>query len=150
MSQHSRKDWIDLFEKRIEDLETKLNRIEEHVKILNQVIVDQMTINFQLSVLTTFSSVKLEDFDLIMELIKHSIRTQQKLNKPLYQIKAEDYVDSLITLAKKSKIPFQTLVPYLIQKLGKELAKTIVKEESILQHYGNEGLAIWKLLLSST
>ena len=56
-------------------------------------------------------------------------------------------IHSVIVLMHYGGISFERLAPHLIEKLGKNLARKLVKKETMLENYGKEGLKIWETLL---
>jgi len=147
MSRPPKKHWMGMFEERIEELEGKISNLEQHVELMNRIIVDSSAIGVHISLISIMHSVELEALDTLMLLIKKVEENLERMGKPAYIVPVETCIDLVISNAKRSKIPFQKLAPYLIEKLDNRLAKRTVKKESILKHYGEGAFTIWEILL---
>lgn len=89
----------------------------------------------------------LSHFDHYFKRIKKRIKELEGLETGMYTVNPTDLLDGIIGLVKYSGIPFERLAPYLVEKLGKNLAKNFVKKETMLKDFGKEGLEIWEALL---
>jgi len=138
----------EFFEKRLEDLEGEINDLEQHVELLSTVIFQTILIAVEFSMISQSRPLKLEYFDSFIRTLKKTVNTLEKFKKPAPPLDPKAVIDIVINLAKSNEIPFQKLMPYLIEKLGKSLARRIVKKETILRHYGEAAFTTWEMLLS--
>jgi len=127
------------------------------VYCINTALLDDMEMLGSIAELSQYTSGEVKFFDLLIKRIKEIEKVVKKLDD-LYDLKGYRYisyeptwmVDRIIVLSKRWKITFESISSYLIKKLGKNLAKKLIKKETILEHYGSNALSIWESLLKES
>ena len=156
--------YVEFFEEKINELDKRMTELESRVKThydelrtLVENITDMSTTDSLM--LATFILMpqipesELSDFDSVMKRIIEKERLKQKMAKIKFSystLSSEVFMGVIIKTAKIASIPFEKLAPYLISKLGRDLAKRVVLREHLIGTYGKEALDIWMLLLEKT
>lgn len=148
MKKPPKRDWIELIEERTDQLEKRIKQLEEYIKTMNIISVNDMTACMHVAILSTMPKVEIGHLDNAIKLIKEKEKELMKVKGRIYLIPSESIIEGIIEISKNSNIPFHIVIPHLLEKLGKDIAKRIVKEEIILKHFGKEGLDIWRTLLT--
>lgn len=159
--------YIEIIEERIEALEQRLSLVEEKIKkdledIQKYVFCLNLTLLYDMDMVRTigdlwkFTSGEVELFNIFIDHTKK----KEKVLKKLHGLERAGYmyvfmdptwaVDNMIALSKFWRIPFESISSYLVKELGKDLAKKLVKKETILEHYGSNALSIWESLLKES
>jgi len=116
-------------------------------EFLNEIAVFNSQIVATICLIHISPSVTLKHFDRLLERIKDLEEVIGQSKKPIQTIPPDSLISIVIHIAKLRDIRFQNLAPYLVEKLGKRLARRLVEKEAILQHYGEDAFTIWELLL---
>jgi len=151
-------------EKRIQELservaemdkkfENTVRRLQEYIISLGLIVSNDALVLADINWLWNQHQGITEYFDHTIETIK---RKESELEK-IFATKltcpcldSKTMLGNVIEIARRWQIPFELIASYLIEKLGKKLARELVKREDIMRNYGKEVLPIWKSLLEET
>jgi len=155
---------MDIIEKRVQELservaeidkkfENTVRRLQEYIVSLGLVVSDDALLLADINWFWNQHQGTTEYFDHTIETVKRKESELEKifamkLECPCLDSKAT--LGNVIEIARRWQIPFEQIASYLIEKLGKKLARELVKREDIMKNYGKEVLPIWKSLLEET
>ena len=151
MTKPKKKEWIELIDEKLDELELRIEKLEKYSLQMNRLMSRDMIILASIASdyaqLSTGSRRKIESFDHYFGRIKERVKELEEVEAKIFIIPHIDLVNVIISLMEQNEIPFERLAPYIIKKLGKKLARKLVKKETMLEYYGKEGLKIWETLL---
>jgi len=160
MHEEPKKDIVALFDdrinrlertltKRIKKIEKVVRKLESYVDLAWKISAHDSTIISYINHLSIYSEGKVQNFDQVIEHLKTRLKYEKDLPKgyEAYALRIEFITHSIIFRAKEWGIPFNILASYLINKLGKRLAKLSVKKENLLKNYGKDAVSTWKSIL---
>jgi len=150
----SRKEAIRNIERRISELEQRLDALKNELSIMRENISDTLTVALELSDIRAsiryqaiLGHLDLEHLKATVKRIKEFIDFfVEKGRTPPHSIIAE-MMSWIISISRVREIPFRDLFSMFIEQLGKETLKKIIKEESVLKFYGEESAVYCKKLL---
>lgn len=148
------------FSKKVTEMENKILEIDEKVKKsflnfqsyvnqLNDLIYTDIVIQSEIQRLITWNDGNMSYFDFFMRKILEKYETLQKMKKLGFQPETliiSDQMSLLINMSKNWNLPFEHVGSYLIQKLGKDVAKEIVDKSCLMKYYGMSSVPIWESL----
>ena len=149
------------FEKRVSEMEEKMSRIEdktknsfdkyaEYIKSLNNILSYDMVIEDWFISLDGRDSGSTSSFDFIVKGIKEKTKAEEQIKElglTVSRLSVEKQIRDIIRIARKWKICFEDIAPYLIHSFGKEEARKLVRKEDLMQYYGKKIIPIWESLL---
>lgn len=145
---------IDELSKRVSELDEKFNKsvkaLQHYITSVNAVLSLDITIFGSSVGLWYYPTISLSDFDANMENIKDKetiIERIQAEGLTVSHISSSREIDIIIQLCSIRHILYEQMAPYLIEKLGKELAEKLVKKRTLVHFYGKEVLPAWESML---
>ena len=137
---------MELVDEKLDKLELRIERQEKHIDAVNKLLAEDILIFANIA--SDFNrNIGLRNLDSYFRGIKQREKAIGQSKRNLFGVESTEVMDAVIQLAEKNQVPFERLAPYMIQKLGRELTRRLVKRETMLQHYGQEGFKIWQTLL---
>lgn len=151
MTKPKKKEWIELIDEKLNELELRIEKIEKYTRQVNTFMASDMIILASIAAdyaqLALQRKMDINYFDHYFERIKTRVKELEEAEAEIYIIPHDRLTKTIVVLMKQCEIPFERLAPYLIERLGKKLARKLIKKETMLEYYGKEGLKIWETLL---
>jgi len=145
---------IDELSKRVSELDEKFKKsvkaLQHYTTSINSVLSLDMTIFGCAVGLWYYPSISLSDFDAYMRNIKEKETIIERIHAEgltVSCISSSHEIDIIIQLCFARQILFERIAPYLIEKLGGELAEKLVRKRTLVHFYGKEVLPAWESML---
>ena len=153
--------WVEILEKRIAELTEKVSELDrkfdedfenlrEYLGLMDRIIYNDMISMDIIGHLFSYRSGNTTQFDRLIDELKEKeqhLEKSRSLGFPSVNIVSTAFIDKLLTISRTWEIPFEDVGSYLIKKLGKNLAKKLVKKETVMKNYGKDVVPIWESLL---
>ena len=145
---------ISKLEERVSEIENKTKRsfenYQKYFESLGEVIYCDFIIlseNFRLMSLSHAPISRCDKFVSYIQRKERALRQITQMGMKPVVADSSSEIDSLVELSKRWNLSFEQIASYLLDKLGKDLAKEIVGKKSLMKYYGKEVIPIWEKLL---